>query len=407
MLLYWIWFAQLKGLSLWKKQRLLEHFPDPEEIYTTDPKAVGKTAGLEEKEWTALEEKDLSASRSILRSCSAEGICILTCLDEGYPERLRNTEDPPVVLYYKGRLPTWNAQPVIAVVGTRKASGYGLQTCHDVSAQIAACGALVISGGADGIDTAAMEGALSAGKATVAVLGCGVDVVYPRKNQDLFRKTRENGCILSEYPPKTKPEPWNFPRRNRIISGISDGVLVVEAPAKSGALNTASHAFHQGRDVYVLPGNLGVSSCAGSNRLLQEGAFAALSGWDIVKQYAPLYPGVVENRPAPAKNSPPSFHKMVAQEPAVPEKTANKRENKAKKFVDKEEISTYSVLNKQHAELTADETAVLALLTDQPETTDVLLARTDLPFGTVQSILTRLTIKGLVKPYPGGRISLK
>ena len=249
---YWIWFAQLRGISLWTKRQLLETFQDPEELYLAEEKALH---GFPQEVVDALQEKDLTESWQIHSRCAQKGIGILTYGDAAYPEALRNIEDPPMVLYFKGKLPNWKSQPVIGVVGTRKASPYGLQTAHLLGGQIAMCGGLVVSGVATGIDAHAMEGALDAGKSAVGVLGGGVDVVYPASNRELYRRTEENGCLISEYPPGSRPYPGNFLQRNRIISGVSSGLLVVEAPVKSGALNTARHAFSQGRDLFVAPGN--------------------------------------------------------------------------------------------------------------------------------------------------------
>ena len=399
--LYWIWFAQLKGLNLWTKHQLLQQFHDPEEIYqaqTTDmPAEVAK----------ALQEKDLTEASGIYDKCRKLNIRILTCADTAYPERLRYIEDPPVLLYVKGMLPDWQVQPVIGVVGTRKASTYGLQIARQLSAQIATCGGLVVSGVATGIDAAAMEGALDAGKCTVGVLGGGVDVVYPAGNRSLYRRTEEKGCMLSEYPPGARPFPGNFLHRNRIISGISDGVLIVEAPARSGALNTARHAFSQGRDMFVVPGNLGVDSCQGSNALLQEGAYAALSGWDVVKQYENIYPGAVENRPVVLSRPAESSYAKVAQQPNVPEKRKDKNESLPKNAIDNQNKSTYSVINKRPVNLSEQEQAVLELISDVPTLADSIMDAADLPSGNVQSILTRLAIKGLVQQHPDGRISRK
>ena len=399
--IYWIWFAELKGISLFGKRQLLETFRDPEELYRADAKALPKEVT------EALQEKDLTEATRIYDQCQRKNIRILTYQDAAYPERLRNIEDPPMVLYYKGTLPQWQAQPVIGVVGTRKASPYGLQTAHLLSSQIAACGGLVVSGVATGIDGLSMEGALDAGKPTVGVLGGGVDVVYPASNRNLYRRTEENGCLLSEYPPEHRPYPWNFLQRNRIISGISDGLLVVEAPAKSGALNTARHAFTQGRDLFVVPGNLGVDSCAGSNALLQEGAFAALSGWDVVKQYENLYPGAVENRPVALRKNPENPLPKVAERVAVPEKEPGKKKTASQNSIDNGDKSTYSVINKRPENLSDQENRVLDLLEDTPQLIDSILDASDLPYGTVQSILTRLTIRGLVTQHPDGRISRK
>lgn len=398
--LYWIWFAQLRGISLFAKQKLLQVFPDPEELFALEENAL-RDLPAEIRE--ALTNRDLAEAMEILNLCKERSIGILTYGDAAYPQNLRNIEQPPLVLYFKGKLPDWEAQPLIGIVGTRKASPYGLQTAGLLAAQVAVCGGIVISGVAAGIDTAAMESALSVDKPVVGVLGCGVDVVYPRSNRTLYRRTEERGCLLSEYPPGSRPYPGNFLRRNRIVSGISQGVLVVEAPERSGALNTARHAFSQGRDVFVAPANLGVETGKGSNSLLQEGAYAVFSGWDVMKHYAPLYPGVVENRPMPAKKQ----LAKVAEVPVIPNSRTDSTQSPAKNPIDNEEKSTYSVINKQPVGLSASESGVLALLGSEPQLIDSILDASNLPYGTVQSVLTRLTIKGLVTQHPDGRVSRK
>ena len=391
--IYWIWFAQLRGISLFAKLQLLQVFRDPEELFMAQDHALKE---LPSEVQAALSDRDLHAAEEILKLCKTHGIGILTYADTTYPQNLRNIEDPPLVLYFKGTLPDWEAQPMIGIVGTRKASPYGLQTAGLLASQTAACGGIVVSGAAAGIDAAAMEGALGVSKPVVGVLGGGVDVVYPISNRTLYRQIEANGCLLSEYPPGSRPYPGNFLQRNRIISGISQGVLVVEAPEKSGALNTARHAFTQGRDVFTAPANLGVESSRGSNSLLQEGAYAVFSGWDVMKHYAPLYPGVVENRPIPARKQPAK----VAEAPVIPQTPAkNPIDNCAK--------STYSVINKQPVGLSEAESGVLALLGSEPQLIDSVLDAANLPYGTVQSILTRLTIKGLVTQHPDGRVSRK
>ena len=398
---YWIWFATLKGISLFRKLQLLETFRDPEELWRAEQKSLPEDVA------EALKEKDLSQALEVYRQCTLQSIGVVGYGDPEYPRRLRNTEDPPIVLYYKGKLPDWQAQPVIAVVGTRKASTYGVQTTGLLASQIAACGGLVVSGAATGVDRRAMEAALAQEKPVVGVLGGGVDVVYPAANRELYRQTEEKGCLISEYPPGSRPFPGNFLRRNRIISGLSDGVLIVEAPARSGALNTAEHAFTQGRDVFAVPGNLGVESCAGSNRLLQEGAYPVLQGWDVMKQYAPLYPGVVENRRMPLEQTEQSLLPKVAESALAPENRRQKRNSTSQIPIDNREESTYSVINKRPAGLSDQEQAVFDLVGTTPELPDSIMDRADLPFGTVQSVLTRLAIKGLVQNHPDGRVSRK
>ena len=398
--LYWIWFAQLKGISLFVKQQLLQIFHDPEELFAAEENAL-RDLPAEIRE--ALNNRDLAEAMEILDQCKQLGIKILTYGDQNYPQNLRNIEEPPLVLYFKGRLPQWEAQPLIGIVGTRKASPYGLQTAGLLALQVAVCGGIVVSGIAAGIDAAAMEGALEAEKPVVGIVASGVDVIYPAKNRGLYRRTEENGCLISEYPPGSRPYPANFLRRNRIISGISQGVLVVEAPEKSGALNTARHAFEQGRDVFTAPANLGVESSRGSNALLQEGAYAVFSGWDVVKHYVPLFPGVLANRALPVKKKPAK----VAENMTIPERESHKMEAPAKKPIDNTEESTYSVINERPAGLSKAESDILALLGAEALLIDSILDAANLPYGTVQSILTRLTIKGLVKQHPDGRVSRK
>lgn len=401
MLIYWIWFAQLKKLSKSQKQWLLEYFRDPEEIYHSEPKCYKGINGMTQEILQVLEQKDLDEARKILNQCEEKGIGILTFLDNAYPVKLRNTIDAPMVLYYRGNLPDWENVPVIGIVGTRKATPYGMNTALRFGRQIAACGAIVVSGGASGIDTIAMQGAMETGRPVVGVLGCGVDVVYPKSNRQMFENVLQNGCLISEYPPGTQAYSWHFPERNRIISGMSNGLLVVEAPERSGALNTAHHAMEQGRDVFAVPGNVDVAACAGSNALLQEKAAPALSGWDVVRQYEALYPGRIHNCSMPDPIT------KVAQKPAIPQILKNSWTHTDKKSIDKEEKSTYSVLNTAKPALSETEASVLSQITREVSCMDDIIDRTQLPAGTVKSALTKLVLKGLVVSHPGGCVSLK
>ncbi len=397
MLIHWIWFARLPKLQPVQKMALLAHFRDPEEIYFAGPKALRDMEGMAE----ALENKDLTEAEGILRRCTEKNICILTFADEAYPARLKNIYDPPLVLYYMGRLPDWERQPVIGIVGTRKASAYGLQMGKLLGGQISAGGGLVISGGADGIDAMAMTGALEAGCTTVSIMAGGLDSLYPKCNRQLFARTLEHGCLISEYPPGTPSYRWNFPARNRIISGISNGVLVVEAPAVSGALITAGQAKEQGRDVFVVPANADVPTSVGSNGLLREGAIPVWNGRDILKEYEPLYPQL-RHRAKQREFTPAK----VAQTPLIPENVPNEPQKVTKKTIDKGKNSTYSDLDNRMAALDPQEKALLGCLTRQPEPVDAVIARAQMPAAKVLSMLTKLSLKGLVKNHPGKRVSL-
>lgn len=387
MLVHWIWLATLPDMKWTHKLALLEHFSDPEELYFAQdlPEAL---------QHPSLENKDLRYARQVVKNCADRHIGILTIRDAAYPSRLRAIPNPPMVLYYKGTLPDLEEQPVIGIVGTRKASGYGNSAATQISRQIAACGGLVVSGGAAGIDTAALQGALDAGRPAVAVLGCGPDVVYPKSNVQLFEKLAENGCLISEYPPGTQPTPWQFPERNRIISGLSHGVVVVEAPQKSGALITAADAFAQGRDVFVVPGNIDVASCAGSNGLLQEYAHAVFSGWDVLKDYAPQFPGVKECTPAPHRPTDP-------QEIPVTPVTTDKKD------IDNPAPCAYSDLDTVLEKLDTISQNLVAAIGFSPIAVDEVIAKMDMPAAEVLKLLTKLALMGVVENHPGKLVSVK
>ncbi len=212
---------------------------------------------------------------TLLEQLAEKGIAALTLPDAGYPEKLREIPDPPPALYVDGEIPDG---PSVALVGSRKASVTGLDTARKLGRELAKRGVCVISGLALGIDAAAHEGALEAGGTTTGVLGCGIDVVYPRRNRELYEKVRRSGALISEYFLGEAPLAWHFPARNRVIAGLADVLVVVEAAEKSGALITARHALDAGRDVWAVPGPVGLEECRGSNKLIADGA-AAL--WDI------------------------------------------------------------------------------------------------------------------------------
>ena len=394
MLLYWLWFHLLTGLTVSQKRALLEYFHDPEQLYRATESAYRTAVQLPEEGYTALSDKELKNARALAAECSQKRIGIVTIGDSGYPARLRQIPDAPLVLYYRGRLPNWEAYPAIGIVGTRKASGYGLQIAEKMGAQIAACGGMVVSGAADGIDSAAMKQALLQGGPVVGILGFGADVVYPASSRKLFAQLEEKGCLLSEYPPGTPGYKWNFPQRNRLISGISHGVLVVEAPERSGALITARHAMEQGREVFVVPGNINSDTSAGSNNLLREGATAVFEGYDILREYASRFPGQI------SKAAPKEITQIPEKEEKIPTKPA-------KKPIDNREVTQYSVLNSGAGTLTEEEKTLLSHLTPKIEGVDEVIARSGMETAKALSVLTKLSLKGMVKHHPGKCISLK
>lgn len=389
MLLYWLWLTLLDKLSKKQKLVLVQHFSDMETLYNcTDFSDLGLTA----EQIDQLQNKDLTGAKNLKKQCEKKDIGILTLLDKKYPARLRNISDPPLVLYYKGVLPDFDKKPAIAVVGTRKATSYGIAAARQFGGELSSQGGIVVSGGASGVDTMALQGALNAGGQTVAVLGCGVDVVYPRNNRRLFMQIQEQGCLVSEYLPGTGPKSWQFPERNRIISGLSNGVLVIEAPEKSGALITARDALEQGRDVYAVPANIDMPTCVGSNALLDEGAVAAVSGWHIMRQYAAQYPDAVSQNPQPEKKE-----CKLAQPVQKPEPD--------KKDIDNPANNSYSVKNDGPGAPSSREQMILDKLDHTPRAMDEVVSQLDIPSGEVMKLLTKLTLQGKVITHPGGMIS--
>jgi len=224
-----------------------------------------------------------------LRGFESRGIHAVVAGEPGYPALLAETARPPLVLYYRGRLPD-PAAPALALVGSRKATPYGLEVAHWFASELAEAGAVVVSGAAYGVDAAAHRGALESGGFTAAVLGCGPDVAYPRANAALLESVASTGCVLSEYPPGTTPAKTRFPERNRIIAGISLGVVVVEAAVGSGALITAECALQEGREVMAVPGGILSPSSAGSNDLIRGGAALVRCPGDVVSELGTVEP---------------------------------------------------------------------------------------------------------------------
>lgn len=414
MLVHWIWLAARPGLNDRMKGAVLRHFHDPEDAYYAGEKAYGAIGELTDEAKVSLGDKNLTPAEEILSQCEEKGIHVLTIQDAAYPGRLKNIPDPPVVLYYKGTLPDLDSRPAIAVVGTRKASPYGMTMGKRMGYQLAKGGGIVVSGLAYGIDGAAMASALTGGGTVIGVLGCGADVVYPPANRALFADAEQTGCLLTEFPPGTPPNRWNFPKRNRIISGLCCGVVVVEAPERSGALITAHRAAEQGRDVFVVPGNADFPTCAGSNALLRDGGICVGSGWDVLSEYEALYPGRLRRveeagkiTAYPEEMSAETERKplKVAQKPRQLRKIREKKPQKDKKAVDNREDPPYSDVETKALDDT--ERVIVELLKNGDRLRDDVIAESGLSTGKVLSALTLLEVKGIIRRLPGNRLGLK
>ena len=270
MLKYWIWLSTRQNVSGAQAIVLLSRFGSAVAIYQADEEALKR--GSDASVPPSLLDKSLTGAEVILQQCYQKNIHVMTIQDAQYPARLRTIDDPPIVLYYKGVFPAIDTSPVIAMVGTRKASAYGLMQAKRLGYQVAKSGGIVVSGGADGIDTMCLTGALTADRPVIAVLGCGVDICYPRENEKIYAEIAEKGLLLSQFPPGMEARPYTFPQRNRVIAGLAEAVTVVEAGTNSGALITAEHAAALSREIFAVPGNITSSCSLGCNKLLMDGA---------------------------------------------------------------------------------------------------------------------------------------
>jgi DNA processing protein len=279
--LFWVGLNLVKGVGAVRFQRLLDFFGDAQTAWEAPPLAL-KSAGLEERIVDSFLQVRASVDlHAIWKDIEAREITLLTWLDEGYPRRLKEISQPPPVLYLRGEMIPQD-EWAVAIVGTRKYTSYGQLVAEEVAAFLARNGVTVVSGLARGIDSIAHQAALNAGGRSIGILGNGVDQIYPPENEGLARQMMERGAVMSDYPLGTPPENFNFPPRNRIISGLSIATVIVEAGQKSGALITAEFAANQGREVFAVPGKINAPQSKGTNRLIQEGAHPLLNPEDLM-----------------------------------------------------------------------------------------------------------------------------
>ena len=292
-IVYWIWLSLACSPSGSTFGKLIREYGDAEKIYQAEGKRISSVIGYRNSDRAALENKSLDKAQEIYRFCKKYAVGLLPYYDEKYPELLRGIENPPVLLYYRGRRPDFDKCFTVAAVGTRSLSDYGRKNAFRISYDLATAGATVVSGMAMGIDGVAMAGALAAGGSTVAVIGSGIDICYPPQHLRLAREIVKKGCVLTEFAPGTPPNKLNFPKRNRIISGLSRATVVFEGPERSGALITARCAKEQGRGVYALPGNVGSPNSQLSNLLIKGGAKMCTSAEDVLNDYLDAYRGSI------------------------------------------------------------------------------------------------------------------
>ncbi len=333
---------------------LLERFGSPGAIFDASEANLTSVENLTPKALNKVLGPAPAAIERDLLSIEKAGINIIPLGHPDYPQPLAAIYDPPVVLYVSGSL-LESDRFSVAIVGSRRASQYGLSIASRISEGLARRGLTMVSGGARGIDTAAHQGALQAGGRTIAFLGCGIDVIYPAENKNLFAAMRESGAVVSEFPLGASPEPWRFPPRNRLISGMSQGVLVCQSPEASGALITAGYAAEQGKDVYAIPGNIDDDRNRGCHKLIQDGALLVQDADDILLDLGIDTDG-----------------KEATKQMSLPIEALNEQER-----------------------------AIVSLLSLEPVTVDMIIEKSGIAAPMVSGTLTVLEMKNVVKRVPG------
>lgn len=347
--------------------------------------------------------KNLSSARRILDECNEKGIGIVCYHDETYPAPLREIDDPPLALFYYGDFPKQN-KPTIGIVGTRKCSLQAAGAATTFSCSLALSGFQIVSGMADGIDTFAHKGSLVRGNASFAVLGCGIDVIYPKKNADLYYYLKEHGGLLTEYLPGTPPIGANFPRRNRIISGLSDGILVVECPPKSGSMITARYAVEQNRALFAIPAAPNDRVNSGTNQLIKHGAVFCTEPDDILNEFLPRYGDRIKSASA-------LFEAIKVDSGPEPHESAkgsqSPRGKREKALISPKEESTPE--RELPPTLSKEETAVYQAFdsNEQILSADQICQKTGLAFHRLLPILQALELSGYLDPLPGSMFRRK
>jgi DNA processing protein len=353
-LFHWVALSMAPGVGSVLFKRLTQAFGSPEGVFKAPPRSLAQVEGIGPKvvdslrrfDWRTRVEKELRSSQKI-------GARLVTWEDEEYPAHLKQIYDPPPLLYVLGSL-TGQDKVAVAVVGSRYPTTYGRSAAERIAMGLSGQGVTVISGLARGVDTCAHRGALAGGGRTIGVLGCGIDIIYPPENRELFNQVAAQGAVLSEFPLSTPPDSDHFPIRNRVISGLSLGVAVVEATRRSGSLITARLALEQGRDVYAVPGNVDSARSEGTNRLIKEGAKLVTQAEDILEEILPLQARARLEAPQPPK-------------------------------------------------LSEEETRVFSVLSREARHIDEVVSQSALSSAKVSAILLSLELAGHIKQLPGMR----
>lgn len=385
--LYYIWLTQGIGYCNTKAKYVYDLYPDIELLYKGGEQELRLCGIFTEKEISKLTKNDLIVAENILKRCQELSYKVYDISMEEYPQRLREISDAPAVIYVSGELPRFENFNTVSIVGTRRATVYGMRTSLSLGANLTRQGFVVVSGGALGIDCAAHRGVLQEKGKAVCVLGCGIDYDYLLENKELRNIVATTGALVSEYPPGTSAASHNFPQRNRIISALSDGVIVVEAPKKSGSMITVDFALKQGKDVFAVMGNVDSPYSAGSNQLIKDGA-VPITCWQDVVEY---YRGVIDYQPSQTSSAQNEVNSIPSKNKDITAHSENKP----------------VPVHKDVKDLSEEERRVYLSLSDTPVHIDNIAEKTGLPPFVVIRAVSSLELKDLIANTSGRLYAIK
>ena len=395
--LYWLWLSSLTEVSLNAKATLLEMFGSPGTAFLSPKGAFAHIEGISQREADLLEKRDLTAADAIPALCEAQDIRIITFESREYPQRLKEIFAPPSVIYVRGSLPDLDAELPVAVIGTRHASDYGLRMGRNIAYELSRCGAVVVSLLTAGVDAAAAEGTLAAGGICIGVLGTGIDAA----RSSLAKRVCRDGALISEYAPGTAQMKTFFRARNRIAAGISLGVVVAEAPEKSGTRLFVAEALEQGKEIFAVPGNADSETGAGTIRFLREGAQLVTHGWEAAEELDSLQPGVLNTA------SRERYPRLVRQEDSGLPTEKKKSKPQQKKRLDKEKSACYIDISDAIAALTEPQQQIMLSVISGCSSADEIIDTTGLSASLVLTQLTMLEIRGFIRRDAGNRIVIR
>lgn len=388
---YWIWMTSRKGVDPTSVLTVLEYFGIPERAYFAQQEEY-EAIPLRPAVRESFLDKTMTVVDQILDDCDRLRLRIVTYQDADYPERLREIGDAPAVLYVRGTMIPFDEHITIGIVGARRPTPYGIHYTRKFAGELVQNGAVIVSGIAEGLDTCAIEGALQAGGCVVSVLAGGVDRPFPPQNAQLYERVAASGALISEYPPGTPHRGYHFPVRNRIISGLSLGVLAVECRTRGGTMVTLRHTLEQNRDVFVVPGSLDMPMSRGPNRLLQQGGKLITCVEDILEEYRGRYSLRLSRS-----------LREIYQTPVQEERKQPTWEAASQRPRQETRKLRRSMTKEEQGQLRPEGRAILSALQHGEQTIDELELRTQIPARNIMTELTLLQIEWVVQERPGGR----